>query len=54
MSFFFSIAMFLSKAYVQYKTLNFEEKVAAIREVEKDVMKKAQTAKDTMSTYLKK
>ena len=44
---------------MQYKTLNFEEKVAAIREVEKGVKKKAQIAKDfqippnTLSTYLK-
>ena len=45
---------------MQYKTLTFEEKVAAIREVEKGVKKKAQIAKDfqippnTLSTYLKK
>ena len=51
--------MFLSKPCVQYKTLTFEEKVAAIREVEKGVKKKAQIATDfkippnTLSTYLK-
>ena len=52
--------MFLSKPRVQYKTVTFEEKVAAIREVEKGVQKKAQIAKDlqippkTLSTYLEK
>ena len=51
--------MFLSKPCVQYKTLTFEEKVAAIRDVEKGVKKKTQIAKDfqippnTLSTYLK-
>ena len=51
--------MFLSKAYVQYKTVSFEEKVPTIREVGKGV-KKAQIAKDcqipqkTLSIYLKK
>ena len=56
---FFSIAMFLSKNRVQYKTLNLEGKVAAIRELEKGVKKKAQIAKDlqippnTLSAYLK-
>ena len=52
--------MFLSKLRVQYKTQTFEEKVAAIREVEEGVQKKAQIAKclqippNTLSTYLKK
>ena len=56
----FLIVIFLSKLRVQYKTLTFEEKVAAIREVEKGVKKKAQIAKDfqipsnILSTYLKK
>ena len=56
---FFSIAMFLSRPRVQYKTLNFEEKVAAIREVEKGVKKAAQIAKDfqippTHNVYISK
>ena len=52
--------MFLSKPRVQYKTITFEEKVAAIREVEKGVKKKVQIAKDlqippnTLHTCLKK
>ena len=56
---FFSIAMFLSKLCVQYKTLTFEEKFATIHEVEKGVKKKAQIAKDSqilpniLSPYLK-
>ena len=51
--------MFLSKPRVQYKTLTFEEKIAAIRDVEKGVKKKTQIAKDfqippnTLSAYLK-
>ena len=51
--------MFLSKLCVQYKTLTFEEKFAAIHEVEKGVKKKAQIAKDSqilpniLSPYLK-
>lgn len=51
--------MSLSKPRVQYKSLTFAEKVAAIREVEKGVKKKSQIAKDfgippnTLSTYLK-
>ena len=51
--------MFLSKLRVQYKTITFEEKAAAIGEVESGVKKKAQIAKDfqippnTLSTYLK-
>ena len=51
--------MFLSQPRVQYETLTFEEKMAAIREVENGVKKKSQIANDfqippnTLSAYLK-
>ena len=38
--------MFLSQPRVQYETLTFEEKMAAIREVENGVKKKSQIAND--------
>ena len=58
MSFFFNRHVSV-KTPCAVQNPNFEEKVAAIREVEKGVKKKAQIAKDfqippnTLSTYLK-